>query len=94
MTEEFALAQYGSVNDALGQTLTISGIPFKVIGTFTERTNTYGQSEITDYTILIPYQVARYFKGSDAINQIYFSTSDMSTVPQATADILRHQVQA
>jgi putative ABC transport system permease protein len=89
VTEEFALAQYGSVNDALGQTLTISGIPFKVIGTFTERTNTYGQSEITDYTILIPYQVARYFKGSDAINQIYFSTSDMSTVPQATADILR-----
>jgi putative ABC transport system permease protein len=89
VTEEFALAQYGSVNDALGQTLTISGIPFKVIGTFTERTKTYGQSEITDYTILIPYQVARYFKGSDAINQIYFSTSDMSTVPQATADILR-----
>ena len=89
VTEEFALAQYGSVNDALGQTLTISGIPFKVIGTFTERTNTYGQSEITDYTIVIPYQVARYFKGSDAINQIYFSTSDMSTVPQATADILR-----
>ena len=31
VTEEFALAQYGSVNDALGQTLTISGIPFKVI---------------------------------------------------------------
>ena len=89
VTEEFALTQYGSVNDALGQTLTISGIPFKIIGTFTERTNTYGQSEITDYTVLIPYQVARYFKGSDAVNQIYFSTSDMSAVPQVTAEILR-----
>lgn len=89
VTEQFALIQYGSVDDALGRTLTVSGIPFEIIGTFTERTNTYGQSEITDYTILIPYQVARYFKGSDAINQIYFSISDMSGVPQATAEIWR-----
>jgi len=89
VTEQFALTEYGSVNDALGRNLTILGIPFKIIGTFTERTNTYGQSEITDYTILIPYQVARYFKGSDAVNQIYFSTSDMGGVPQATAEILR-----
>jgi putative ABC transport system permease protein len=89
VTEQFALTQYGSVGDALGRNLTISGIPFEIIGTFTERTNTYGQSEITDYTVLIPYQVARYFKGSDDINQIYFSASAMSTVPQVTKDILR-----
>lgn len=89
VTEQFALTEYGSVGDALGRKLTISGIPFEIIGTFTERTNTYGQSEITDYTVLIPYQVARYFKGSDDINQIYFSASDMSTVPQVTKDILR-----
>ncbi|MBV8438210.1 MAG: ABC transporter permease [Silvibacterium sp.] len=89
VTEQFALTQYGSVRDALGRSLTISGIPFEIIGTFTERTNTYGQSEITDYTVLIPYQVARYFKGSDDLNQIYFSTSDMSNVPQVTKNILR-----
>jgi putative ABC transport system permease protein len=89
VTEEFAVSQYGSVQNALGRNLTVSGIPFEIIGTFAERTNTYGQSEITDYTALIPYQVARYFKGSDAINQIYFSTSDMSNVPQVTRDVLR-----
>jgi putative ABC transport system permease protein len=99
VSEPFALTQYGSVKDAVGRTLTISGIPFEIIGTFAERTNTYGQSEITDYTALIPYQVGRYFKGSDAINQIYFSASDMSTVPQATKDILgviksRHRPEA
>ncbi|MBV8674458.1 MAG: ABC transporter permease [Acidobacteriaceae bacterium] len=87
VTEQFALTLYGSVDAALGKSLTISGIPFEIIGTFTERTNTYGQSEITDYTVLIPYQVARYFKGSDAINQIYFSTSDMSNVPEVTRQI-------
>ena len=89
VTEQFALSQYGSVRDALGRKLTVFGIPFEVIGIFTERTNTYGQSEITDYTVLIPYQVARYFKGSDAINQIYFSTSDMGTVPMVTKEILQ-----
>jgi putative ABC transport system permease protein len=89
VTEKFAEDQYGSVQNALGQNIYISEIPFEIIGTFTERTSTYGQSEIGDNTVLIPYQVARYLKGSDTINQIYFSTSEMSNVPQATKDILR-----
>lgn len=89
VTEKFAVSQFGSVQDALGRNIYISGIPFEIIGTFTERTTTYGQSEITDDTVLIPYQVAHYFKGSDAINQIYFSASEMSIVPQVTKDILR-----
>ena len=99
VTQTFAENQYGSVDDALGRNITISGIPFEIIGTFTERTSTYGQSEITDDTVVIPYQVARYLKGSDAINQIYFSTSDMGNVPQATKDVLhvirsRHRPEA
>jgi putative ABC transport system permease protein len=89
VTETFAENQYGGVGDALGHTIDISGIPFEIIGTFTERMDTYGQSEITDNTVLIPYQVARFFKGSDAINQIYFSASDMNNVPQVTKDVLR-----
>lgn len=89
VTEKFAVNQYGSTQNALGQNIYISRIPFEIIGTFTEQTSTYGQSEITDNTVLIPYQVARYFKGSDTINQIYFSTSEMNNVPQATKDILR-----
>jgi putative ABC transport system permease protein len=89
VTETFAENQYGSIGDALGRNINIWGIPFEIIGTFTEQTKTYGQSEITDNTVLIPYQVARYLKGSDAINQIYFSTSDMSNVRQVTRDVLR-----
>jgi putative ABC transport system permease protein len=89
VTERFAVNQYGSVQDALGRNIFLSGIPFEIIGTFVERTNTYGGSEIAENTVLIPYQVARYFKGNEVINQIYFSTSDLSNVPQATKDILR-----
>ncbi|HEX3473140.1 MAG TPA: ABC transporter permease [Silvibacterium sp.] len=89
VTEKFAVSQFGSVDDALGKNITLSGIPFEIIGTFTERTDTYGQSEIVDDTVLIPYKVARFFTASDAINQIYFSASDTSSVPDVSKEILR-----
>jgi putative ABC transport system permease protein len=89
VTERFAVSQFGSVDDALGKGISLSGIPFQIIGTFTEGTNTYGQSEIVDDTILVPYKVARYLTGSDAINQIYLSASDISNVPEVTKETLR-----
>jgi putative ABC transport system permease protein len=89
VTERFAISQFGSVDDALGKSISLSGIPFQIIGTFTEGTNTYGQSEIVDNTILIPYKRAHYLTGSDAINQIYLSASDMSSVPEVSREISR-----
>ena len=87
VTEKFALTQYGSVNEAVGKTLAISSVPFVIVGVFHERFETFGQSEIVDETVLIPYTVARYFTGSDAVNQIYFSTADSADVPAATEAI-------
>ena len=87
VTEKFALTQFGSVGEAVGKTLAISGVPFVIIGVFRERFATYGQSEIVDETVLIPYTVARYFTGSDAVNQIYFSMADSNSVPWATEAI-------
>jgi putative ABC transport system permease protein len=89
VTEKFAVGQFGSVDEALGRNISLSGIPFEIIGTFTERTNTYGQSEIVDDTILIPYSVARFFTANDAINQIYLSAADTSSVPEVSANVLR-----
>ncbi len=84
VTEKFALTQYGSVSEAVGKTLAISNVPFVIVGVFRERFETFGQSEIVDETVLIPYTVARYFTGTDAVNQIYFSMADPSGVPWAT----------
>ena len=64
-------------------------MPFTIIGVFRERVATFGQSEIVDETVLIPFTVARYFKGDDAVNQIYFSMNDSASVPWATAAILK-----
>jgi putative ABC transport system permease protein len=89
VTEKFALTQFGSPQEAVGHTLAISGVPFTIIGVFHERTETFGQSEIVDETVLIPYTVARYFTGTDAVNQIYFSMSDPGNVPAAHEAILQ-----
>jgi putative ABC transport system permease protein len=87
VTERFALAQYGNPSEAVGKTVAISGVPFAIIGVFRERVATFGQSEIVDETVLIPYTVARYFTGTDAVNQIYFSMTDSGSVPWATLAI-------
>jgi putative ABC transport system permease protein len=83
VTERFALTQFGSAQEAIGKTVDISSVPFVIIGVFRERVATFGQSEIVDETILIPYTVARYFTGTDAVNQIYFSMTDSGSVPWA-----------
>ena len=89
VTEKFASIQFGSPGEAIGKTLAISGVPFTIIGVFRERVETFGQSEIVDETVLIPYTVARYFTGTDAVNQIYFSMTDSSSVPASTQTILK-----
>jgi putative ABC transport system permease protein len=87
VTQKFAAIQFGSPGEAIGKTLAISGVPFVIIGVFRERVETFGQSEIVDETVLIPYTVARYFTGTDAVNQIYFSMADSANVPAATEAI-------
>ncbi len=88
VTEDFATRQYGRIEFAAGHAINIQGLPFVVIGTFRESVETFGQSEIQDDTVLIPYSVARYLTDTNAVNQIYFSMSDAGSVPRASERIL------
>ncbi len=89
LTEKLAKVLYGSDDDAVGKVIKLNGLPFVVIGTFRERVNTFGQSEVTDSTMLIPYTVSRYFNDNLTVKQIYFSLADSSMVPEATEQIKR-----
>lgn len=89
VTEPFAKEMFGSADLAIGRTFQITGIPFTVVGIFKESVDDFGQSEIADQTILIPYSVARYFTGTDNVKQIYFSMSSMDQVPEATQEVVR-----
>jgi putative ABC transport system permease protein len=89
VSELFAKERYGSPDLSIGRSFEISGIPFTVIGVFKMSVNDFGQSEIADQTILIPYSVVRYFTGTERVNQIYFSMRSMSEVPDAANEIAR-----
>jgi putative ABC transport system permease protein len=87
LTEHLAQQLFGTQQAAVGQTVKIAGLPFTVIGTFKERVETFGESEIAGDTIMIPYSVSRYFVSSDAIDQLFFSMADINEVPGATQRI-------
>jgi putative ABC transport system permease protein len=93
VTQQFAQRVYGGPDAAVGQNIKINGLPFVIIGTFRERVETFGQSEIAGDTVLIPYNVARYFTGNDAVKQLFFSVSDAGDVPRAT-DMIQKVLQS
>jgi putative ABC transport system permease protein len=88
VTVPFALEMFGGNDAAINQSIELNGIPFTIIGVFKERVDTFGQTEVTDETVLIPYSVARYFIGSDEVKQLYFSIRDQNDVEEGTRQIL------
>jgi len=93
MQQKLAEQIYGSVEDAVGKVVKVGGLPFTIIGTFRERVNTFGFSEVTDNTLAIPYSVSRYFTDSPNVNQLYFSAAEPSMVIPVT-DQVRKVIQS
>jgi putative ABC transport system permease protein len=78
--EPLAKELYGDSAAAIGQSITITGIPFTVIGVFKESIQTFGMSEVNNQTLLVPYSVARYFQGTDNLKQIFFTVANANQV--------------
>jgi putative ABC transport system permease protein len=87
ITQKLAEQLYGSTDDAVGKVMKLSGLPFTVIGTFKERVDTFGQSEVTANTMVIPYTVSRYFTDPPEVKQLYFSAAEPSMVLPVTEQI-------
>jgi len=69
------------------RTINLYGIQFKVIGVVRERVSTFGLTEITDYSAIIPISVIRNFKPNDTLDFLYVSAENMKEVPRVSADI-------
>ena len=90
ITQDLANKVFGSPVASIGQTIKLSaGLPFTVIGVFKESVDTFGQSEIQEDTMLIPYTVSRFFTPTNAVNEIFFSVATPQDVVPATAAIQR-----
>jgi len=98
ISEHLAQAAFHT-EDAVGQTLKVGELTFTVIGVFTERIGTFGQSEIRTDSVLVPLQIIRYYTGNTSIVTLYAqadSPEDVEPVTRQVAEILRsrHRAQA
>ena len=87
LTEKLAVRLYGNVQDAVGQVIKLYDLRFTVVGTFKERTGTFGISEITNETVVMPITVMKLFVPVERIDPMYVQARQASDVRPLTAAI-------
>jgi putative ABC transport system permease protein len=93
LTEKLAKRLYGSQPGAIGQVIKLHGLQFTVIGTFKEKTDSFGLSELGNETILIPIPVIRYFNQVEKIDPLYVQAKTAADVPAVT-DMVRQIIES
>ena len=79
----------------VGQIIKLSaGLPFTIVGVFKESVDTFGQSEIQEDTMLIPYTVSRFFTPTGAIRNLFFRGHPARRVARDRCDQARAAVAA
>src|SRR5712664_1291765 len=84
LMERLARRLYGSQSAAVGETIKLHGLQFTVVGTFKEKTESFGLSELTGENVLIPISVLRYFAPIERIDPMYVQAKNASDVEPLT----------
>jgi len=86
LTEELARKLFGTV-EVRGKSVKLFQVRFEAIGVFKEGVETFGQSEVSTYSVLVPLSILQRFNMTDKIDLIYASATSNSYVPIATQNI-------
>jgi putative ABC transport system permease protein len=87
LTDKLAIRLYGSVANAPGSTIKIHGLQFTVIGTFKEKVESFGQSELNAETVVIPITVQQYFAPVERIDPVYVQVKNPDMVEAVTEQV-------
>ncbi len=87
LTDKLAERLYGSESGSLHQVIRLFGLQFTVVGTFHEKVETFGQSEVERDTILIPITVLRYFDPAERIDPLYVQVRSPAEVERLAARV-------
>jgi putative ABC transport system permease protein len=87
LTDKLAKRLFGSLDGALGQTIKLHGLQFTVIGTFKEKVESFGQSELNAETVLIPITVQQYFLRVERIDPLYVQVGAPEDVEAVTSQV-------
>ena len=90
LTADLAQRLYGSPQNAIGNLVKVYGLRFTVIGVFREGVDTFGQSEISGETIVIPITVMEYFNQVLRVDPLYVAVRSGEDVEPVTR--LLHQI--
>jgi putative ABC transport system permease protein len=82
--ERLARRLFGSQSAAVGETIKLHGLQFTVVGTFKEKTESFGLSELTGENVLIPISVLRYFAPIERIDPMYVQAKNAGDVEPLT----------
>jgi putative ABC transport system permease protein len=89
VTERLAQRLFGAQQAAIGQSIKIHELQFTVIGTFKEKVSSFGLSELSGESILIPITVMSYFVPVERIDPMYVQAKRASDVPALTREVRR-----
>ena len=83
----------------VGQQIKVRGLALTVVGIFKERVATFGQTEIINESVIVPFPLMKDFTGEEYIKTLYAQASTPDVVPQGTraiAELLhsRHRPEA
>jgi len=93
------LASILGFDNPVGQEVKVSGLSLTVVGIFKERVATFGQTEITTDTAIVPFSLMKDFTGQEFVKTMYAQADSPDDVPMATraiAELLqsRHRPEA
>jgi putative ABC transport system permease protein len=98
LTEHLAQAAF-PYDNPVGRNIHVGDLEFTVIGVFGERVQTFGQTEITTDSVLVPFPLIQYYTGQSYIKTFYAQADnpeDVGLVTSEVSDILksRHRADA
>jgi putative ABC transport system permease protein len=83
-----ALAQrIAPIGDPVGRDIQVGELHFIVIGVFRERVATFGETELTNESVLIPFSLIQSYTGSDYFRTLYARADSPEDVPAVTRDV-------
>jgi putative ABC transport system permease protein len=87
LTERLAQELFGGQQASIGRKLKIHGLQFTIVGTFKERVQSFGLSELSQETVLAPITVIRYFAPVERIDPMYVQVRSATDVEAVTASV-------
>jgi putative ABC transport system permease protein len=74
-------------DDPVGKSIRVGELDFTVIGVFRERVATFGESEITRESMVVPFPLIKYYTGNQFVRTFYAQADRPEDVPEVTRQV-------